>query len=825
MPFIGAAIGAIGSALGAVGSFIGGLGAFGKLAIGIGLNIASAALLKKKNNAALGADLPRGVVIQHEFGGDVGRKVACGLVGVAGHDVHVNTFGPSNGTLQQVYVLSDYPSDGLSRVAINGTWATLDFGNPDYTMGYPVTSGDFAGKIWVKFIDGNQDAGEGDTGLVNNANPPERWTLDHAGVGTTYAIVTMEYDAEKLNSFPDFFFEFRGARCYDWRKDSTAGGSGSHRWNDRSTHEFTSNPIVIGRHYMRGFSINGDLFCGMDVPSGDLPLSKWTAAANLCDESVEGEPRYRVSIMLDCMATHGDNIESLLLSCGGMMIDGVDGHWPLVGSDQPIVATLTDDDLAADAPVRFRAKRSMGELVNSVTGTSLDPEQMWAMTDYPSAISSGAVVLDRRDRDVPIDFPQVPSKRQAGQLASIYLEENRFEATATATFRPRWQVLEAGDWIRWNSARYGNRVYLVTEILLVSLDGEGPRNAQLTLQERDGSIYDGIANPSIVLPYPPGEPVYATEAENFQAAEIEVEEPDGGLRPGILVTWNQFTDVTVTGMLIRYWPTLQPDKVFTKIVPRSQTQAVLTEGVVSRTQYKVQHEIITAPPRTTVFSAPLTVTTSNAPSSDILAYLRNIGADTRALIKIVADRYENEFRPMIEQLALDTALGAGSNKKSMAAIVKTGRALAASVLQLEAMINDDETGLSALATAVLGVEAQVDNLAAGGRISFRAQIPPPAGVLASIEIMARASDVGAFIETGMIIQVYLDGVTMRSRIVLVTDKLVITDGTLTGLPFVFESGRMTLNAMWAKTITAARLQSPDGLSYIDMTTGTIDLRV
>ena len=47
---------------------------------------------------------------------------------------------------------------------------------------------------------------------------------------------------------------------------------------------------------------------------------------------------------------------------------------------------LTDDGLAPDTPVRFRAKRSMGELVNSVTGTSLDPEQMWAMTDCASRV-------------------------------------------------------------------------------------------------------------------------------------------------------------------------------------------------------------------------------------------------------------------------------------------------------------------------------------------------------------------------------------------------------------------------------------------------------
>src|SRR5690606_1331900 len=115
MPFLAPVIGAIGSALGAVGSFIGGLGFVGKLLIGIGLNVASALIqnaLKKKPKG--------GVKLEREYGADVSRSVACGLVGVAGHDVYINTYGDGNKSLQQLFVLSDYPCDGLSRVAING---------------------------------------------------------------------------------------------------------------------------------------------------------------------------------------------------------------------------------------------------------------------------------------------------------------------------------------------------------------------------------------------------------------------------------------------------------------------------------------------------------------------------------------------------------------------------------------------------------------------------------------------------------------------------------------------------------------------------------
>lgn len=144
-------------------------------------------------------------------------------------------------------------------------------------------------------------------------------------------------------------------------------------------------------------------------------------------------------------ATHGSNVESLLKSCGAYMINGVEGIWPVVGSDQPVVATLTDDDLVRPRRGRFPRWRSQGQVVNSIAGTHPNPENLWAMEGYPAQIATNLLAADRRSRDIPMDFPMVTSKRQAAQLASIYLLENRLEATASWTFKPRWMGLEAGD--------------------------------------------------------------------------------------------------------------------------------------------------------------------------------------------------------------------------------------------------------------------------------------------------------------------------------------------------------------------------------------------
>jgi hypothetical protein len=819
MPFLAPVVGAVVSAVGAVGSFIGGLGFIGKAIIGIGLNIAAAAIQKrmaKKANAEAS-----GVILQKQYGDDLPRMVAMGLVGIAGHDVFINTHGPSNAGLANVFALSDYPIDGLSRVWINGKIATLDFDNP-LDGAWPVTSHGFTNLAWIELKDGTQSAA--DTSLVAVANPANRWTSDHIGEGIAYVITWLAYNDEKMNTLPDVFYEIRGAKLYDWRKDTTAGGSGSHRWNTPSTHEFTENPIVMAYNYLRGISYNGDLFCGMQVPASDLPLSKWTTAANICEETVSGEDRYRCSVVVDCTAEHGDNLEGFMKACGGMLVIGVDGIWPLVGSDDASVATITDDDFIKTEPVRFRAKRSMSELVNTVSGSYIEPDELWSPLGYPTRVSSSHVTVDRRTRDVQIDFGTVPSRRQATQLASQALKENRYEATAEGTLRPRWRVLEAGDKVEWESARYGDAYFRAGSRSLVSLESDGPRNVRLSLQETAGDIYDDTDVPAVVVPVPPGEPVYANSAEDFTAVYALVS--DG--RQAIRAQWSAFTDETVTGTDLEWWPLDDTDSVFSKSVAKDVLVATLTEGILPEKTYAVRHRLITAPSRTVIWTTPIDVEIPAAPPADFLVFWENLQAGVRnvlAQIKGLAD--QNASR--IEELARDVALGQGSSEEQLVAAVQTQEALAVAVLTLSATVEENGTDISAIAEALLGVQASVGNVTASGLISFKAQVPAPDGLLSQIDILARATDGGTEVLSGINIQVYNSG-GLKSRIVLHADQVMVTDsgGTLSAMfqgdTAYFNNARIiNLQAanIGANAITATQL-SANSATFAKLAINSVD---
>lgn len=805
MPFIAPIIGVIAGAVGAVGTFVAGLGAVGTAIIGIGLNVAvgliQQSMTKKK---AKQADQPGGVQFDRQYGANVSRQVACGLVGIAGHDGYVNTHNEANKDLQQVYILSDYPSDGLSRVAINGAWVTL--GSEDPLRGFVVTSGDFANLIWVKFVDGTQTSAN--FYLDSLSNPPERWSSAHIGLGMTYAIVSLYFDAEKNNAFPDFFFEFRGARLYDWRKDSTVGGSGGHRWGNYATHEFTDNPIVIEYNYRRGLSVNGDMFCGMGMPAGDLPLDKWAVAANICDEAVSGEARYSCSIMLDCEGSHGDNIESIAMSCGAMSVDGVNGSWPLVGHDHPVVITFTDDDLISTEKVSWRAKRSMSQLVNTVSGSFPDPDQLWSMIGYDPQIASTFLTLDRRTRDLNIDFPQVRSQRQAASLARIYLYENRYEATASLTLRPRFQTLEPGDWVRWDSARYGNRVYIVTDTNLMSLSSDSPRNIAVSLQERDGAIYDGVSVPPIVLPWPPGQPQYLPEVQSFSLIAITVSGADGRLLPAIRASWEAITDQTVTDVMVEYFPVDQPSSVIRKTIPAFISVAILIEGVLSGTEYRVRTKLVTSPNRITAWSVGDTVTTSVVPASDVDVYLANLRDDAYKTLQLLRNDL-NDVVAKLDMIARDATAGLGNQVNIQSVAKRFQNATAAAMTSIEASVTEIDGELTAQAAIVSALNATVGDISGSGL--WKMDVVAGAGdVVARARLLMRASIGSVFVEVGTIWEAGFTGgnpLLPFSRETHFADKFVVVNPLDSSqiAPFAVVGGQVLISNAMIKNLNASNI--------------------
>jgi hypothetical protein len=730
MPFIAPAIAAIGSAIAGIASFVGGLGVVGQALLGIGLNFAVNALRGKPDRA----ETVSGTKLSVQYGGDRPREIAVGLVAVAGHDVYTNTYGSSNKYLQKVFVLSDFPITALTRVAVNGEWRTINWADTNtrgaLVSGYPADSD----LLRIRVYDGRHSALQavefGENGLAGSSNPSGRWTADHVGRGTAFVVVSAMFQDEDMASVPQLLFEFEGAPLYDPRKDTTAGGSGPHRWNDIATWEYSENPIVQAYNYERGFFANGQLLVGKGVPAVDLPVAPWMPAANVCDESTPTRPyRYRAGALFSTSdgVSHSDNLAPVLEACSGGLFYLVDGDHPIVGANQPVVATLTDDDVIVGSPRQFRAKRSRSDLVNTVYGTFNSPADLWSATSYEPRSSPEALAADRERHAQALNFGAVFIDSQASDLAEAALRRSRYQASETVTVRPRWIVLEPGDWISVASARYGTRTYQVVGRSLGALNANGARNVTLTLDEVGNGIYDSAVviaeRPARVAP---AGPVRLSTLQGFTAYASQVTNAAGRALPAITVQWDAIDDVTVDAVVVEYWKSDDPSRRIQATFDKALVTGVVVEGLVANTSYTLQGTVVTNPPRATFFSPSQIVTTLR---EDLAAELADLQGDIQEVLRFGPEsfgRFETLLEGLAATIATTNVVQQSEAASASAAIIEQRttwasetEALARRTDGVEVRLTDVSGEVSGQGQAITSLQGSVTSL--GGETSANSQ--------------------------------------------------------------------------------------------------------
>lgn len=537
--------------LGGVASWLGGSTILAGLAR-FGLGLAAKYLIGQLTQPKQQAQTSQ---LETAYGEDLSRSVAMGRVGTAGHLVYRNAYGSGNRKIQDVYILSNFRINGVTRVRYKGEWKALG-GVEDATKGFRIQ--DIDSKIWVKVYLGTMTQ-TADAGLIAQANPAGRWTTDHRGAGIAYAIVTQELNREHLQQPWDAFFEVEGAPLYDWRKDSTVGGSGSHRWADQSTWEFSENPILMAYALERGIFNGTEMMVGKGVSASRLPIAYWTVAANICDEIVGTGKRYTAGLIpaAGSGVTHDQNMQPLLEACASTWVEDATGEYPIVGAAQSTVLTFTDDDIMVDEPFRFSVKRTKSELINTLSGTYFEPDNFYEQTPFAVRIDAVALAEDGERLAVSIPYDAVNRSEVADRLADIQFKASRFQANGEICIHPRFLAdAQVGRWVEWDSASFGTRTFQITEKRLGPFGEKATRNIYLTLQEVGEGIFDGTDYVTVPVDADsPGAPDYAVQAANFGAVGIQLK-ADGSTdrKTAIRFFWDAFDDVTVTAVDVEYRP-------------------------------------------------------------------------------------------------------------------------------------------------------------------------------------------------------------------------------------------------------------------------------
>ena len=493
----------------------------------------------------------QGIQTRLQVASNVTRKAIYGRAKTGGSLVFVDEAGADNADLYMVIALADHKCEGLAGLYVNGRAVTLNSGVvSEYTSGG-------VDHMTYTFYDG------GSTQTFNTAlATATAWTNAHHLKGVCYVIVKMIWDADLFTTgIPNLEWIVDGRLVYDPRADSTVtGGSGAHREADESTWEFSANPALCLRDYLRGVTMTdasvspavSQRVLGMGVASAKVPVADVMAAATICDESVSlkaggSETRYECGVVIDSGDAHRENIRLITSAMAGAVHDQAGELSIVAGAANTSILTVTDDDIVWTQDFSFEPKRGRDEIVNAVSGRYVDPDQQYSDVEYPTRADTADETADGGQRwKTDLDLLAVQSNTQAQRIAEIFRRSARLQGKLHFTAGPRLLELEAGDWFTFSSARYGwtspTKAFRVETIT-----HNGDLSVSITAQEVASTIYDWTPASDEITPAGQDTPTVPALGDSYAGKYIET---------------GQIADNAVTDAKVASAAAIVPSKIF-----------------------------------------------------------------------------------------------------------------------------------------------------------------------------------------------------------------------------------------------------------------------
>lgn len=324
-----------------------------------------------------------------------------------------------------------------------------------------------------------------------------------------------------------------GAKLYDPRLDTTAGGSGSQRSNDQTTWTWTSttgnNPALQLLFYLLGWKIGGKLAIGRGIPPARIDMASFIAAANICEESVSlaaggTEQRYRTYGVVSEADTPSAVIDVLLSACAGTLRD-VGGQLSLSILYNDLaspVAAFTDTDVLDSFD--WQAQRGLDESFNQVRGKRTDSSTnaLYQLVDYPAVTLTSP---DGLERIHTFDLAMVQSASQAQRLAKQELQRAQYQGVFSADFKASAWQCQVGDVVTltFSALGFSTKLFRVTA-QTIRMNGV----VTMAMQEENSAIYAWSAEEAAaVTPAAPSvyDPINSPLIQGISAAALTIHYP------------------------------------------------------------------------------------------------------------------------------------------------------------------------------------------------------------------------------------------------------------------------------------------------------------
>lgn len=613
MPPVVAAVAAIATA---VGSFITAVAGFqifgftvGRLLISAGLSLLSQALFAPKR-ASVGE---RQAQIAEMSLGEGPREGWIGNGMTGGRLLNGWNDGAENEFETLVIRLADHEIFALDRFLIEDKSYTLTAqgaqSHADFQDGGP--------RLWIEWSLGAPNTPVCPI-IANQGVAAGQWTAEEVATsfkGIAYVVVRYQISDKVWKSGrPRFQWIGRGAKLYDPRKDSTVtGGSGSHRWGEPSTYEFSDNARLGHYNYIRGIwnyqSDPPQIIIGPGRSAEEAPPELVIADANVCDEDVAlkaggTEKRYRAGGIISAAERWIDIEEHFAAAMGGQLVERAGAIGVDPGVAKVVEFEFDDGDLLAKQPMRYQAKVGRSKLTNSVIARYVEPALLYGQNSAPIRRSLEDIAEDGEARDETIDLVLVQSGTQAQRCAEIKRRRGRLQPNAIIPLGPRAMRLEDGDWVGWTSARRFGGDQRTFEVL--GVEHLATCDVRIAISQTAASVYSWNPatdeldpnDPAYLAPGAPG----AASIADFDAEPLEITSESGVSSGGIRATWTPPNDITITGVRLEYRPKGGVASISITVPPQLGEYVIATVPVVD-VDYEIRATPETFPRRDTLTTA------------------------------------------------------------------------------------------------------------------------------------------------------------------------------------------------------------------------------
>lgn len=438
------------------------------ITVGAIVKVAAAYAINRILNKSKGKGLGSGSGSQLTMSRDPSpaRRIVYGETRASGPISFIHVSGNKNSTLGIAIMLAAHECDQIGAYLVEDVQVT-----PDETGA--VTSGKYAGKLWINAHLGDQTTG--DAGLI--AMSGGAWTTAHALKGITYIACRLTYDTEVYaGGLPNFSVIMRGKRVLDPRTSITA---------------FSRNPALILLDYLTNETF------GLGATAGEIDTASFIAAANICDEGVTlagggTEPRYRCDGTFTTDAEPAVVIEQILATMAGSLVYAGGKFRCHAGAYVAPTITLDEGDLRG--PIQFQPAAGIREVCNIVKGSYTSPVDLYQPRDIPQFRDSAHITADGEEIPADLDLAWVSSASQAQRLAKIHERASRLGGVLTLQCNLSALRVQAGDTIAVNNTRFGwdPKVFRVQECKF-SVEAGGALGVDLICRETAASIWEWAA--------------------------------------------------------------------------------------------------------------------------------------------------------------------------------------------------------------------------------------------------------------------------------------------------------------------------------------------